>query len=74
MFLHGADASEHDDGHIHDTPMSVNATGTLGGSQVERSRRENRGAVGGEVVINILISFYTVNIMFYIVYFLIVQT
>ena len=27
--------------------MGVNATGTLGGSQVER-RRENRGAVGGE--------------------------
>jgi len=28
--------------------MGVNATGTLGGSQVERRRRENRGAVGGE--------------------------
>jgi len=29
--------------------MGVNATGTLGGgSQVERQRRENRGAVGGE--------------------------
>jgi len=31
--------------------MGVNATGTLGGgSQVERRRRENRGAVGGEGV------------------------
>jgi len=31
--------------------MGVNATGTLGGgSQVERRRRENRGAVGGEWV------------------------
>jgi len=30
-------------------PMDVNATGTLGGgSQVERRRRENRGAVGGD--------------------------
>jgi len=29
--------------------MGVNATGTLGcGSQVERRRRENRGAVGGQ--------------------------
>ena len=28
--------------------MGVNATGTLGGSQVERRRWENRGAVGGE--------------------------
>ena len=28
--------------------MGVNATGTLGGSQVERRRRENRCAVGGE--------------------------
>jgi len=42
MFLHGADASEHDDGHIHDTPMSVNATGTLGGrrSSAEDARIE----------------------------------
>ena len=30
------------------TTMGVNATGTLGGSQVERRRHENRGAVGGE--------------------------
>jgi len=31
--------------------MGVNATGTLGGgSQVERRRRENRCAVGGEAV------------------------
>jgi len=30
--------------------MGVNATGTLGGSQVERRRRENRDAVGGEGV------------------------
>jgi len=30
--------------------MGVNATGTLGGSQVERRRRENRCAVGGEGV------------------------
>jgi len=31
--------------------MGVNATGTLGGaSQVERRRRENRGAVGGDGV------------------------
>ena len=31
--------------------MGVNATGTLGGgSQVERRRQENRGAVGGEGV------------------------
>jgi len=28
--------------------VGVNATATLGGSQVERRRRENRGAVGGE--------------------------
>jgi len=28
--------------------MGVNAAGTLGGSQIERRRRENRGAVGGE--------------------------
>jgi len=27
-------------------PMGVNATGTFGGSQVERRRRENQGAVG----------------------------
>ena len=32
------------------TPMGVNATGTLRGSQVERRRRENLGAVGGEGV------------------------
>ena len=30
--------------------MGVNATGTFRGSQVERRRRENRGAVGGEGV------------------------
>jgi len=30
--------------------MGVNATKTLGGSQVQRGRRENRGAVGGEGV------------------------
>ena len=30
--------------------MGVNATGTLEGSQVERRRRENQGAVGGEGV------------------------
>ena len=30
--------------------MGVNATGTLGGSQVERLRRENLGAIGGEGV------------------------
>ena len=30
--------------------MGVNATGTFGGSQVERRRREDRGAVGGEGV------------------------
>ena len=30
------------------TAMGVNATGTLGRSQVERRRRENRGAVGGK--------------------------
>jgi len=28
--------------------MGVNATGTLGRSQVERRRRENRGAIDGE--------------------------
>ena len=28
--------------------MGVNATGTLGGSQVEHRRHENRSAVGGE--------------------------
>jgi len=33
--------------HVY-TVMGVNATGTLGGSQVERRRRENRCAVGGE--------------------------
>jgi len=33
---------------LGDGPMGVNATGTLAGSQVERRRRENRGAVGGE--------------------------
>jgi len=30
--------------------MGVNATETLGGSQVERRKRENRGAIGGEGV------------------------
>jgi len=35
---------------LGDGPMGVNATGTLAGSQVERRRRENRGAVGGEGV------------------------
>jgi len=30
------------------TAVGVNATGTLGRSQVDRRRRENRGAVGGE--------------------------
>jgi len=34
--------------HLPPLIMGVNATGTLGGSQVERRRRENRGAVGGE--------------------------
>ena len=35
---------------VNTTTMGVNATGTLGGSQVERRRRENRGTIGGEGV------------------------
>jgi len=33
-------------GHLS---MGVNATGTLGGSQVERRRRENRGGEAGVI-------------------------
>ena len=35
---------------VNTTTMGVNATGTLGRSQVERRRRENRGTVGAEGV------------------------
>ena len=33
---------------LHTSAMGFNDTGTLGGSQVERRRRENRCGVGGE--------------------------